>query len=441
MNILQLIRKFWWIVIIAIVATVLFTTSIGILAIAANKPWLNMLLGALLGILAFVAILTPEVTITTILVGFISGLLPGVTITDEVSAFSKAVKRTLIFSAFLISFVHVVGATWPWNGNWLLAFGVMEVSIMLGFATLHFYPDTAATWLRRIAFTYGAIAIIAFLLSAALFPKSKVEEALQSRENAQHEQEDADLARKIYSLPSDGLLTTEDKGIIKKAHEKSPRRKAGTAIENATSASIDILTDPSHRTVVLVSIIVTGLILLWLYKGAKIPAIPVKPLIILTILILTLAFLFQPSRDLILDMVRESRIPEKITGTETVRAVLVTTLDGFDICGLEPNGSYTFVGAKTEKQNGDEVSYKIRHKTSSFEQLCRVTGMFSPTPEKLPYKDGDYAFGILVDGVPPGRVTKSDSSGCLRATFNSESVQYFNIVPISIGVHLRFNGT
>lgn len=155
--------------------------------------------------------------------------------------------------------------------------------------------------------------------------------------------------------------------------------------------------------------------------------------------ILAFAFFFQPSRDFLLDWLKGLDAPTAITGTETVRSVLVEKFDGFDICDLKPETSYTFVEAKTEKQNGDEVSYKIRHRTTNFEQLSRITGMFSSTPEKLPYKKGDYADGILVNGVPPGRRAETNEKGCLRGSFNSddESARYFDIVPIRMSFSFR----
>ena len=156
--------------------------------------------------------------------------------------------------------------------------------------------------------------------------------------------------------------------------------------------------------------------------------------------IVVISLIFSGPRDWLMDWINRPEIKVSVFGKETVRSVLVTKLDGFDICDLEANASYTFIEAKTERQNGDEVSYRIRHKTSHSEEPAKITGDFFSEPEKLPYPDRNYAGGILVNGIPPKRIVTTDDKGCLIGSFNMEGTQYFDIVPIRIGVSLRKNG-
>lgn len=155
-------------------------------------------------------------------------------------------------------------------------------------------------------------------------------------------------------------------------------------------------------------------------------------------IIILFVLLFQPARDRALDLFRRLEVSKAFTGTETVRSVLADKLDGFEVCGLEPEASYMFVEAKTgRRKNGDEASYTIRHKASSSTERANITGDFFSEPEKLPYPDKNYAGGLLVNGLPPGRTVTTNKRGCLKGSFNMEGGQYFDIDPISIGITFR----
>lgn len=176
---------------------------------------------------------------------------------------------------------------------------------------------------------------------------------------------------------------------------------------------------------------------LLLWKKVSIPTIPIGKLLGLGLLGLVISMAFQGPRDWLLDKVNRPEVSKAFTGTETVRSVLASKLDGLEVCGLEPETSYMFVRAKTEKKNGDETSYTIRHKASGSTERAKITGDFFSEPEKLPYPDKNYAGGLLISGLPPGRTVTTNKGGCLKVIFNMEGAQYFDIVPISIGITFR----
>ncbi len=175
---------------------------------------------------------------------------------------------------------------------------------------------------------------------------------------------------------------------------------------------------------------------LFLWKKVSIPTIPIKAIIGLAILFFGISMMFQGPRDWLLDKVNRSEIPTAITGTETVRSVLVEKFDGFDICDLKPETSYTFVEVRTEYS--DKTTYRIRNKTNGEIVSTKVTGTITQDASKHPYRKADYDFGILVNGVPPGRRVETNSTGCLRGSFNTPLTQYFEMEhSTGMGIHLR----
>jgi hypothetical protein len=177
---------------------------------------------------------------------------------------------------------------------------------------------------------------------------------------------------------------------------------------------------------------------LLLWKKVSIPTIPIKTILGLAIFFFAASMIFQGPRDWFLDKVDRLKITTAITGTETVRSVLVEKFDGFDICDLKPETSYTFVEARTEYP--DKTTYRIRNKTDGSIFPTKVTGTITQDASKHPYQKTDYDFGILVNGVPLGRQAKTNAVGCLRGSFNTPPhlTQYFEMErPTGIGFHFR----
>ncbi len=152
-------------------------------------------------------------------------------------------------------------------------------------------------------------------------------------------------------------------------------------------------------------------------------------------IVIALASLFQPTRDIMLDLVRRPEVSTAITGMETTRSVQVSSLTDFKICDLKPDTTYTFVKAETSAR--DDVSYEIRNREDGSMQVVRITGMLSSAPEKLPYPDGKYDFGILLGGIPPGRRTETNGEGCLRASFNTNLGQFYGVIPFGMSFYLK----
>ena len=148
----------------------------------------------------------------------------------------------------------------------------------------------------------------------------------------------------------------------------------------------------------------------------------------LVVLVIAL-FSFQGSRDLILSGARNPEVTKPFTGTEIFRSVLVKSFEKFDVCDLEPNQRYTFVQATTEFRDSDPKKdnriFPKRNKRDGEITQSSIDGKFSMEAEKLPYKDANYSFGILINDLPPGRVVTTDSKGCLKAGFNSNLLQYY----------------
>ncbi len=155
------------------------------------------------------------------------------------------------------------------------------------------------------------------------------------------------------------------------------------------------------------------------------------------LVLLVIAFIFQWPRDAIMDLVNRPEVSTAIVGTETARSLRVSRLDGWEICDLKPESTYTFVKATTEKLYGDDTSYKIRKKKNKREEVIKITGMEVSSPEKLPYPDAKYAFGILLNNTPPGRRVTTDNKGCLQGRFNTSFTSYEIAHPIHMGFTLR----
>lgn len=160
--------------------------------------------------------------------------------------------------------------------------------------------------------------------------------------------------------------------------------------------------------------------------------VPWKTALILLVIAL---FFFQYPRDIILSWIRNPAITNSITGTETVRSVTVSRLEGTDVCDLKPNTSYHFTGARVGSP--DKVTYQIRNKRDGEIVSARITGMVTQDASKHPYRDPNYDFGILLNGVPPGRQVETNSAGCLQISFNTPLAPFFNMDPTGIGIHLR----
>lgn len=154
-------------------------------------------------------------------------------------------------------------------------------------------------------------------------------------------------------------------------------------------------------------------------------------------------FFFQYPRDIILSWIRNPAITNPITGTEISRSVIVRAFDDFDVCDLEPNHRYTFVKATTSHRNSDPKDdnklFPRRNKGDGEVTWGSVDGRVSMEPEKLPYKDGNYHFGILVNDQPPGRSIESDAKGCVKGSFNTNIARYFE-VPDPFGMAFVFRG-
>lgn len=154
-------------------------------------------------------------------------------------------------------------------------------------------------------------------------------------------------------------------------------------------------------------------------------------------------FFFQYPRDIILSWIRNLAITNPITGTEISRSVMVQTFDDFDICDLKSDHLYTFVGATTSYRSNDPKDdnklFPRRNKGDGEITWGSVDGRVSMEPEKLPYKDGNYHFGILVNDQPPGRSIESDAKGCVKGSFNTNIARYFE-VPDPFGMAFVFRG-
>ena len=168
--------------------------------------------------------------------------------------------------------------------------------------------------------------------------------------------------------------------------------------------------------------------------------VPWKTALILLVIAL---FFFQYPRDIILSWIRNPAITNSITGTEISRSVIVRAFDDFDVCDLEPNHLYTFVKATTSHRSGDPKDdnklFPRRNKGDGEITWGSVDGRVSMEPEKLPYKDGNYHFGILVNDQPPGRSIESDAKGCVKGSFNTNIARYFE-VPDPFGMAFVFRG-
>lgn len=152
--------------------------------------------------------------------------------------------------------------------------------------------------------------------------------------------------------------------------------------------------------------------------------------------IVVISLIFSGPRDWLMDWINRPEIKVSVFGKETVRSVLVTKLDSFDICDLEANASYTFIEARTEYP--DKETYRIRNKRDGEVVSTKITGTITQDASKHPYRKADYDFGILVNGVPPGRRVETNSTGCLQGSFNTPLTQYFDMDhPTGMGIHLR----
>ncbi len=153
--------------------------------------------------------------------------------------------------------------------------------------------------------------------------------------------------------------------------------------------------------------------------------------------LLVLALIFQWPRDALMDLVNRPEVSMALVGMETARSLRVSQLEGWEVCDLKPESSYTFVKATTEKLYGDDISYRVRGKESRKEQVMKITGMVVSSPEKLPYPDAKYAFGILLNNTPPKRKVTTDGKGCLQGRFNTHIAELYEMDPIHMGFTLR----
>lgn len=126
------------------------------------------------------------------------------------------------------------------------------------------------------------------------------------------------------------------------------------------------------------------------------------------------ALIFQTPRDWLLDKANRPEVSTAFTGTETTRSVQATSLKPFKVCDLEANTSYTFVRATTSEKD----TYRTLYPPDGSIQTHPITGGFYNTPEELPYRDANYAGGILINGLPPGRIITADKDGCTLGSFN-----------------------
>lgn len=161
-------------------------------------------------------------------------------------------------------------------------------------------------------------------------------------------------------------------------------------------------------------------------------------------IIILFVLLFQPARDRALDFFRRPEVSTAFTGTETTRSVQATSLEPFKVCELEPNASYTFVKVTTSEQMKDEEGketisvYRTKSNKDDSVETHKVTGGFFDTPEELPYHDANYAGGILLNNVPPGRIVKTDEKGCMDIAFNTSLGKYRSLIGNPwIGIYLR----
>lgn len=176
-------------------------------------------------------------------------------------------------------------------------------------------------------------------------------------------------------------------------------------------------------------------IFLFLWRKVSIPTIPIGKLLGLLLLAFAISMAFQAPRDWLLDKVNRPESSRIFTGTETVRSVTVSRLEGTGVCDLKPNTSYHFTEARVGSP--DKVTYQIRNKRDGEIVSARITGTVTQDASKHPYQDPNYDFGILLNGVPPGRQVETDSAGCLQISFNTPLTSFFNMDPTGIGIHLR----
>lgn len=158
-------------------------------------------------------------------------------------------------------------------------------------------------------------------------------------------------------------------------------------------------------------------------------------IVLFVLLSAIIALIFQTPRDWLLDKVNRPESSRFFTGTETVRSVTVSKLEGANVCDLKPNASYHFTEARVGSP--DKVTYQIRNRGDGEVVSVRITGMVTQDASKHPYRDPNYDFGILLNGVPPGRQVETDSAGCLQISFNTPLASFFSMDPIGIGIHLR----
>lgn len=173
-------------------------------------------------------------------------------------------------------------------------------------------------------------------------------------------------------------------------------------------------------------------VLLW--KWVKIPTIP-KWIPILLVLAALGSFMFSGVRNAALDTWRQVSSSPAVKGTETTRSIRVATLESFDICGLQQDTSYVFVKATTTAN--DRVSFQTRSKKSGKIETHKITGMFSATPEDLPYPDASYAYGALINNLPPGRLVTADERGCVKGRLNTNLSKYRSVDPFNMGYYFE----
>lgn len=156
---------------------------------------------------------------------------------------------------------------------------------------------------------------------------------------------------------------------------------------------------------------------LLLWKKVSVPTIPIGKLLGLGLLGLVISMAFQGPRDWLLDKANRPEVSTAFTGTETTRSVQATSLEPFKVCELEANTSYTFVKVTTSEKD----TYRTLYPPDGSTEIHPITGGFYSTPEELPYQDANYAGGILINGLPPGRIITTDKDGCTLGSFNRKS--------------------
>ncbi len=152
------------------------------------------------------------------------------------------------------------------------------------------------------------------------------------------------------------------------------------------------------------------------------------------LVIAIMSLLFSGPRDWLMDIVKRPEISKAITGTETTKSVQVASLEPFKVCELEANTSYTFVKVTTSEKD----TYRTLYPPDGSTEIHPITGGFYSTPEELPYRDANYAGGILINGLPPGRIITADKDGCTLGSFNRKSGSIRTLVnSLWIGIVFR----